>query len=108
MNRMPQNDHELMSIAVMHDLVEDTHWTITDLVKIGFSNRVVMGVADITHDKDEPYDDYIKRVALNEDSRLAKIEDLGHNSDIRRIKGLRKKDFDRLEKYHRAYEYLKR
>jgi len=40
------------------------------------------------------------------DARMIKLADLRHNSDIMRMKGLSKKDFDRLEKYHRAYAYL--
>ena len=39
-------------------------------------------------------------------AKAIKLTDLEHNSKITRLKGLRKKDFDRLEKYHRAYTYL--
>ena len=107
MNSVSQSDHELMSIAVMHDLVEDTATTINHLRVEGFSDRVLSGVSALTHMPSEPYDDYIKRVADNPDAKLVKRADLQHNSDIMRMKGLRKKDFDRLEKYHRAFEYLK-
>jgi hypothetical protein len=51
--------------------------------------------------------DYIKIIAMNPDARKVKMADLRHNSDIMRMKGLREKDFKRLEKYHVAYEYLK-
>ena len=40
-------DPELMQIAVMHDLVEDTKYSLIDLKKMGFSFRVVAGVASI-------------------------------------------------------------
>jgi len=111
MNEMP-DDNELKSIAIMHDLVEDTDWTIDKLRDLGFSNRVLVGVGMMTHypighPEGMSYDDYIKRVAMNGDTRLVKMADLRHNSDIHRMKGLRKKDFDRLEKYHRAYAYLR-
>ncbi len=42
-------------------------------------------------------------ISHNELARAVKLKDLEHNSRITRIKGLRKKDFDRLEKYHKAY-----
>lgn len=102
------NDEELMIIAVLHDIVEDTDWELKSLIDAGFSERVILGVQTLTHKKGVSYDDYIKAIALSDDARLVKLEDLKHNSDITRMKGLRKKDFDRLEKYHRSYEYLKK
>lgn len=97
---------EVMCIAVMHDLVEDTDWTLDKLLDLGFSLRIIDGISAMTHEKSESYDMYIRRIALNKDAREVKKEDLKHNSDITRIKGLREKDFKRLEKYQRAYVYL--
>lgn len=48
----------------------------------------------------------IKAISFNEDARLVKLADLKDNSDITRLKGLRKKDLERMEKYHRSYIYL--
>jgi len=107
MNKMDPDDHELMSIAVLHDVVEDTDITLEDLRKAGFSDRVIWGVQLLTHEDDVPYMEYIKKISFNPDARKVKIADLDHNSRILRMKGLRKKDFERLEKYFTAYEYLK-
>lgn len=101
-----QSDTELMIIAILHDFVEDTDHSIYDLAAMGFSERVCVAVGILTHKKEIPYDDYIKAIALNEDAKKVKIADLIDNSNITRIKGLRKKDVDRIEKYHRAYTYL--
>ena len=103
-----QNDEELMSIAVMHDLLEDCpEFTLFDLQsKYGFSDRVIRSLQLLTHDKDVPYDDYIKAISLNEDARVIKLADLKDNSNITRLKDLRKNDFDRLEKYCRSFKYL--
>ena len=101
------DDHELMCIAVGHDLIEDTDLDIDDLSALGFSQRVVSGIDVMTHRKGEDYlSVYIPRIAANPDARLCKREDLTHNSAIMRMKGLGEKDFRRLEKYHRAYAYL--
>lgn len=103
-----KDDHELMCIAVMHDLIEDTDIDIDDLYALGFSKRVVFGVQCMTHGSGEDYMDvYIQRIALNADARKVKIADLDHNSQMMRMKGLRQKDFRRIEKYQRAYQYLK-
>ena len=100
-------DRNLMTAAVLHDIVEDTDTTLDDLRSIGFSERTINTVAVLTHDKDEPYEKYIKRIVVFDDARKIKLADLEHNSLITRLKGFTKKDFDRLEKYVWAYEYLK-
>ena len=102
-----EKDSEMMQIAVMHDLVEDTDWTLADLESAGFSARVVAGVAAMTHDPYESYDEYIQVIAKNDDARRIKLVDLKHNSDITRMKGLRDKDFERLKKYHKSFAYLR-
>jgi (p)ppGpp synthase/HD superfamily hydrolase len=106
MLQMPANDPELRMIAVMHDLIEDTDVTFDDLYERGYSERVIRALMLLTHDPDVEYDRYIQGIATNKDARRVKLADLRHNSDIMRMKGLRKKDFDRLEKYHRSYAYL--
>ena len=108
MNQMSQDDHELMTIAVLHDLVEDIdYYSIGNLRALGFSERVLDAIRLLTHEEDVPYMDYITNLSHNRDARMVKMADLRHNSDILRMKGLRKKDFDRLQKYFTAYEYLK-
>lgn len=106
MNEVDQNDEELMQGAVMHDIIEDTDITISYLADLGFSNRVLGILYLVTHLKETPYDEYIKAISVNKDATKIKLADLKDNSDITRLKGLRKKDIDRIEKYHRAYIYL--
>jgi hypothetical protein len=60
----------------------------------------------LTHNKETPYDEYIKAISVHKIATEVKKADLEHNSNITRLKGLRKKDIDRLEKYSRAYVYL--
>lgn len=108
MNNLNTDDEELQQIAVLHDVVEDEVATMEDLqYKYKFSKRVIAALILLTHDTMMlSYDDYIKRIATNDDARVVKLADLKDNSDISRLKGLSKKDFDRMEKYHRAYIYL--
>lgn len=100
------NHPERQQIAILHDIVEDTDVTIKDLMDIGFSPRVVAGVLTLTKTDEIEYDDYIRLIASNEDARIVKLADLKDNFDISRLKGLTKKDFDRMEKYQKAYTYL--
>lgn len=109
MQRLRTTDEELMQIAIMHDVVEDSDgaWTIQKLVETGFSKRVTDALALMTHDKGEDYEIYIRRIASNTDAIRVKMEDLRDNSDITRLKGLRDKDFARMQKYNKAFIFLK-
>lgn len=104
-------DEDLKIIAILHDVVEDIFENnievgFRELSLVGFSERVITALRLLTHDRKVPYDEYIKQLSFNEDARRVKLADLRDNSDITRLKGLRKKDFERLEKYHKAYVYL--
>ncbi len=105
MMRLRTDDEELMCIAILHDVIEDTDVTFEDLY-FYFNDRIIDGVKALTRLDEESYDDFIKRCALNPDAKLVKREDLRDNSDITRLKRLRQKDFERLEKYSRAFIYL--
>ena len=106
MNNLHTNDPELQSIAMLHDCPEDGVCTIKDLYNYGFSDRVMKALILLTHQKDVPYMDYIKAISTNKDATLVKLADLKDNSDITRLKGLTKKDHERMEKYCVAYTYL--
>lgn len=110
MNNVDQNDEDLMIIAVLHDVPEDfpEKWPVSFFAKQGYSDRVISALSLLTHNKYIPYDDYIKAIAHNRDATRVKMADLKDNSDITRLKGVGKKDFDRMEKYSRAYLYLSR
>lgn len=101
--RLRTNDEELMSIAVLHDVIEDSKLTFEDLKAEGFSDRVINALKLLTHQKGVSYDDYIDAMRGNLDALRIKREDLRDNSDITRLKGLRQKDFERMEKYIRAF-----
>lgn len=101
------DDPEVQVAAILHDMVEDTDWDVLSLTyRLALTERQQVILYLVTHDKEDSYDDYIRAIAVNEDAKRIKLADLKDNSDITRLKGLRKKDFDRLEKYHRAFVYL--
>ena len=107
MDNLHTNDEELKIIAVLHDVPEDTEIKLEHLRRYGFSDRVLEAVKLLTHDDPNlSYDDYIKRIGTNKDATAVKLADLIDNSNITRLKGLRKKDLERMEKYHRSFIYL--
>jgi len=97
-----QNDEELMQIAVLHDVLEDTPVTIRELEDMGFSVRVLSGIDHITKHKGQDYDEYLSQVCINIDSVKVKLADLKDNMDLSRIKNMTDKDWDRRLKYMNA------
>ena len=92
-----------MMAAVLHDVVEDTGWTLEQLRAEGFSAEVLEAVDCLTHREGESYQEFVERVRTNPIARQVKIADLEDNMNIRRIHQLGAKDLERLEKYHQAW-----
>ena len=107
MHYLKTEDEELMCIALGHDLIEDTYVTSRQLLDLGFSDRVVNGILNLTKRKGQSYDDYKRQVMSSRDAMLVKLCDLRHNSDIRRLKGVTEKDIARTVKYHQFYLEIK-
>ena len=94
-------------VGVLHDLVEDTHWTFDMLLEEGFPPHIVDALRCVTKiSEDEPYEEFIKRVKTNPLAVAVKINDLTDNMDIRRLSDLTDKDVQRLRKYLKAYKEL--
>lgn len=51
------NDEELMCIAVLHDVIEDSDVTYKDLVNAGMSVRVIAGVKALTKVPGQTYEE---------------------------------------------------
>jgi hypothetical protein len=94
-------------IGLLHDVVEDSKWTLAALRKIGFSERVVLGVEAMTKKPGELYFDFVERCSLNTDARDKKIEDLTHNLDeSRNDRFVTEETMNRMNKYKIARAYL--
>ena len=104
----PNDPHaeELICIALLHDVVEDSCYTFDDLEKMGFAGSVVEALRLMTHDPKISYMDYVKNLSSNPLARKVKMEDLKHNMDRTRIRTVTEPDEQRIKKYQEAYSYL--
>jgi len=93
-------------VGILHDVVEDTSWTLEQLADEGFSNEIVEGVDAMTRRDNESYDDYIVRLQGNSVAVRVKLNDLTDNMDIRRWKEVQYHDLARLQKYLEVYKLL--
>jgi len=104
---MKLDEEKTRVAALLHDLMEDTDIDENDLLELGFDEDIVGIVKLLTRNPKEDYMDYIRNLAKDKRAILIKLSDLTDNQNRTRIKGaLSRVDLERLEKYHRAEEYL--
>ena len=60
---------EEICTALLHDVVEDTKWTLKELEAEGFPTGVLEAVRLLTREKDVPYMAYIERLSGNQIAR---------------------------------------
>lgn len=102
-----QESEELMTLAVLHDVVEDTAITIEDLQQEGFPETVIKALKLLTHDDDTPYETYIEQIASNPMARAVKLADLEDNMNLRELPEITQHDLERTAKYHKAWKRLR-
>ena len=108
MLRVESDDERI--VAVLHDVIEDTSWTLDDLRRAGYSERVVGALDRLTRRGGEMYVAYIERVKGDPLAWRVKLADLAENlANNRRIAEtttsaeLR----ERIARYERAIATLK-
>ena len=101
-----QMEDELTTvIALLHDVVEDTEYTLDDLRDMGFKAAVLEALRLLTHDPAVPYLDYVAAIRENPAARAVKLADLAHNSDVTRLPP-QLRNPEREERYRRAIAIL--
>lgn len=94
--------------ALLHDTVEDTAVTLTQLAD-EFPAEVVEAVRLLTHDPETDYFDYVHSIKENPIAKKVKLADLAHNTDETRFAGVDvpKDQISRLrDKYTKAKAIL--
>ena len=99
-------DEITTTVALLHDVIEDTNYTLEDLTDMGFPAAVTDALKLLTHDKSVPYLEYVLRIKANPVAKAVKLADLKHNSDLSRLDKVDEKALERIEKYREAVELL--
>lgn len=93
MLRLQSNDEDLLHIALLHDIVEDTHVTLEDLRTLGYSERVIEGVKWSSKNlfPELSFAQWMKAIGEKapQDTILLKIADISDNLGFERMNGLR-------------------
>ena len=93
-------------VALLHDVVEDSHYTFEEIESFGFSPSIISALRLLTHEDSEDYIAYIHRVKENELARIVKLADLKHNSDVSRLSHMDDKARERLNRYAESIKIL--
>ena len=94
---------DLKTVALLHDVIEDTSVTDRYLLDSGIPKKLVESVMILTKPKDMSYESYLERVKTDPVALAVKKADLAHNTSSNRSKGL---NSDRKAKYNLAKEIL--
>jgi GTP diphosphokinase / guanosine-3',5'-bis(diphosphate) 3'-diphosphatase len=93
--------HERMA-AVLHDVVEDTMVTFSDLQQEGFPADVIAAVRALTKLPGESRLEAAKRAVTDPIACAVKLADVTDNMDLTRIAHPTQKDFDRIREYEQV------
>ncbi|HSH05031.1 MAG TPA: HD domain-containing protein [Anaerolineae bacterium] len=100
-------DHPTRMAALLHDVVEDTAYTLEQLQsELDLDDDITTAIRLLTHEEDVSYEDYLTRLKPNPIARQVKLADLKHNMDVRRLNIVAPRDQVRLERYRRSWWYL--
>ena len=99
-------DEATTVVALLHDVVEDTPYTIDDLAAMGFGEEILGALQLLTHEEGVPYMEYVAAIKPNPIARAVKLADLRHNSDLTRLDTVDEKALERAEKYAKAIQLL--
>lgn len=78
-NRLTNYNRFIQSLGILHDLIEDTPFTLTMLKNLGYNDAFREALFSLTKRKNETYSDYIIRASKNKYGKIVKKADLEDN-----------------------------
>lgn len=93
----------LRTVAVLHDVIEDTPLTKNDLSFVGSDD--LNTIMALTQGEDERYYDYIERLSEDPRAVIVKLADLEDNMLLERMKGI-DKPWSLMKRYSKAHYIL--
>jgi len=100
-----QQEREMIT-AVLHDVVEDSRFTLDNLRNEGFPTEIVEAVDCLSKRPKEKFDKYILRLKKNPLAVRIKLADLEDNLNVRRLSEVGFKDWARINKYLEVWRDL--
>jgi (p)ppGpp synthase/HD superfamily hydrolase len=105
---MRGHDFDEQVLGALHDVLERSTLTEDDILKKGFSPRVVKALRHITRVPEETYEQYIDRVVQDSLAIRVKLHDLADKMDLLHVEQLDPADLKRYNKQLAAYHRMKK
>ena len=102
------DDEISATVALLHDVIEDTDYTLEELAAMGYPREVMDALALMIHDPSVPYMDYVEKIRSNPIATKVKLADLRHNSDLTRLNTIDERALNRVKKYQEAIKLLEK
>jgi len=93
-------------VAVLHDILEDTPTTVTDLRSLGFDENIIQAVLAVTKQDGESRFQAVQRTVKNAIACDVKLADLRDNMDLSRLPKIMSKDLIRYKQYQKIQAIL--
>ncbi len=106
MLQLQQPDQQI--VAVLHDILEDTHTTAQDLQNLGFQTHIIQAIQALTKLPHETRVQAAMRTAQNPLACTVKIADVKDNMNLARIPNPTARDLARLEEYRQVLDILQK
>jgi len=106
MLQLQQTDQQI--VAVLHDILEDTHTTAQDLQNLGFQTHIIQAIQALTKLPHETRAQAAMRTAQNRLACTVKIADVQDNMNLARIPNPIARDLARLEEYRQVLDILQK
>lgn len=99
-------DEDLIIVALLHDVLEDSKLKTSDLLQMGFNEKCVEAIDLLTRKKEVSYMEYIRTLKHNFLAKEVKLADLRHNSNLNRLESKTEEDIKRVRKYQKAIKEI--
>lgn len=101
-------------VALLHDVLEMSHYSIRDFMDAGFSTKVIHSLCVLTRFPEDPYlktyEEYIENIKGDAIATKVKLADLKHNLDTTRLHTAKLSDPNLyqslMKRYRKAVELL--
>lgn len=85
------SDPIMKSVALLHDVLEDTNKTEENMRKAGISSEIIRYCKILNKNNYNSYPEYIKETKKYPITKMVKIKDIEHNSSDKPTKNMKKK-----------------
>ena len=89
-----------MTVALLHDVLEDTAVTEDMLKCFGFEDKVIRAVRLLTHVSGDTYDAYLEKLKVSRLAMKIKCADMTDNENLNRLRSPGTRDVQRSAFYH--------